>query len=65
MPDVWAPSLQEESLPAQSALTTETQERVSLPCLLIETNRIKEEQVLTRDNYNNWLQRLPDGERQT
>jgi hypothetical protein len=40
MPDIWAPSLQEESLPAESALTTETQERASLPGLLIETNRI-------------------------
>jgi hypothetical protein len=40
MPDIWAPSLQEESLPAESALTTETQERASLPGLLIEINRI-------------------------
>jgi hypothetical protein len=40
MPDIWAPSLQEESLPEESALTTETQERASLPGLLIEANRI-------------------------
>jgi hypothetical protein len=39
-PDIWAPSLQEESLPAESAPTTETQERASLPGLLIEVNRI-------------------------
>jgi hypothetical protein len=39
-PDIWAPSLQEESLPAESALTTETQERASLPGPLIEANRI-------------------------
>jgi hypothetical protein len=39
-PDICAPSLQEESLLAESALTTETQERASLPALLIETNRI-------------------------
>jgi hypothetical protein len=37
---MWAHSLQEESLPAERALTTETQERASLPGLLIETNRI-------------------------
>jgi hypothetical protein len=30
--------MQEESLPAESALTTETQERASVPCLLIEAN---------------------------
>jgi hypothetical protein len=40
MPDIWAPSLQEESLSAESALTTETQERASLSGLLIDTNRI-------------------------
>ena len=40
MPDICAPSLQEESLPAESALTTETQERASLPGLLIEANII-------------------------
>jgi hypothetical protein len=39
-PDIWAPSLQEESLPAESTLTTETQERSSLPGLLIEANII-------------------------
>jgi hypothetical protein len=40
MPDICPPSLQEESLPAESALTTETQERSSLPDLLIEANGI-------------------------
>jgi hypothetical protein len=40
MPDIWATYLQEENLPAESALTTETQERASLPGLLIEANRI-------------------------
>jgi hypothetical protein len=40
-PDIWAPSLQEESLPSESDLTTETQERASLPGLLIEANKIK------------------------
>jgi hypothetical protein len=38
--DIWAPSLQEESLPAESNLTTETKERSSLPGLLIEANII-------------------------
>ena len=40
MPDICAPSLKEESLPAESALTIETQERASLPGLLVENNRI-------------------------
>jgi hypothetical protein len=40
MPDIGAPSLQEECLPAESTLTTESQERASHPGLLIETNRI-------------------------
>ena len=40
MPDICAPSLKEESLPAESALTTETEERASLPGLLVENNRI-------------------------
>ena len=40
MSDIWAPSLQEESLPEESALTTETQKRASLAGLLIKTNRI-------------------------
>ena len=39
-PDICALSLKEESLPAESALTTETQERASLPGLLIKANRI-------------------------
>ena len=59
MPDICAPSLQEESLPAECTLTTETQERDRLPGLLTEANRITG--APTRDNYN----RFPDGERQT
>jgi hypothetical protein len=39
--DIWTPSLREESLPAESALTTETQERACLSGLLKEANRIK------------------------
>jgi hypothetical protein len=39
-PDFCAPSLQEESLPAESALTTGTQERVGLPGVLTEANII-------------------------
>jgi hypothetical protein len=39
-PDIWAPSLQEESLPAESTLTTETKDRASLLGLLIEANII-------------------------
>ena len=38
MPDICAPSLQEENLPAESTLNTETQERPSLTGLLIEAN---------------------------
>jgi hypothetical protein len=40
MADICAPSLKEENLPTESALTTETQERASLPSLLAENNRI-------------------------
>jgi hypothetical protein len=40
MQDICAPSLKEESLPAENVLTTETQERASLPGLLAENNRI-------------------------
>ena len=40
MPDISAPSLQEESLPAESTLTTETQEKSRLPGPLKEANRI-------------------------
>ena len=40
MPDICAPSLQEESFHAESTLTTETQERSRLPGLLTEANRI-------------------------
>ena len=39
-PDFWIPVLQEESLLAESALTTETQVRVGLPGVLTEANRI-------------------------
>jgi hypothetical protein len=63
--DTCALSLQEEGLPAESALTTETQERPSFPGLLMEANRIMGGQAPNRDNNNNKLQRLPDGERQT
>jgi hypothetical protein len=40
MTDICAPSLQEESLPTNSTLTTETQERARLPGLLRGANRI-------------------------
>jgi hypothetical protein len=40
MPDICASSLKEESLPAETALTTETQERATLSNLLVENNRI-------------------------
>jgi hypothetical protein len=40
MPDICVHSLQEESLPAESSLTTETQEGARLPGLLTEANRI-------------------------
>jgi hypothetical protein len=43
MPDNCAPFLKEESLPAETALTTETQRR----------NLVSQEQSLNRDNYNN------------
>ena len=39
-PDIWDPSLQEEILPAESTLNTETQEKTSLRGLLIEANII-------------------------
>jgi hypothetical protein len=39
-PDCWRPALQEESLPAESALTIGTQVRVGLPGVLTEANRI-------------------------
>jgi hypothetical protein len=47
MPDIWAPSLQMKSLPAESALTTETQERASLPGLLIGAK------IITRGTSSN------------
>jgi hypothetical protein len=39
-PDIWLPSLQEESLPAENTLPTQTKERATLPGLLIEVNRV-------------------------
>jgi hypothetical protein len=39
-PDFWTPVMQEESLPAESALTTGTQVRLRLPGVLTEANRI-------------------------
>jgi hypothetical protein len=54
MPDICAPSLQEESLPAESTLTTETQERDRLPPRSADRlTESWEEQAPTRDNYNN------------
>jgi hypothetical protein len=53
MPDICATSLQEESLPAESTLTTETQERASLQDCWYRLTESQEEQALTRDNYNN------------
>ena len=53
MPNICEPSLQEESLPAESAQTIEIQEKASLPSLLIEANRITGGTGSTRDNYNN------------
>jgi hypothetical protein len=38
-PNLWAPPLQEESFPAESALTTGTQERAEIPGGLTEANR--------------------------
>jgi hypothetical protein len=38
--DCWTLALKEESLPAESALTTGTQERVGLPGVLTEAKRI-------------------------
>jgi hypothetical protein len=39
-PDIWVPSLQEKSLPAENTLPTETKESATLPGLLIEANRV-------------------------
>jgi hypothetical protein len=39
-PEHYVPSPQEESLPTECTLTTETQERVGIPGLLTEANRI-------------------------
>jgi hypothetical protein len=62
-PDIWAPSLQEESLPA--GVLWPLKFRRELVSLNREITESQEEKALTRDNYNNWHQRLPDGERQT
>ena len=40
MPDICAPSLKEENLPTERALTTETQDKASLPGILVENSRI-------------------------
>jgi hypothetical protein len=40
MSDICAPCLQEESLPAESTLTTDTQERAGIPGMVKEVNRI-------------------------
>jgi hypothetical protein len=53
MPNICAPALQEKSLPAESALTTETHKRASLPGLLIEANRMTRGTSSNRGNYNN------------
>jgi hypothetical protein len=49
-PDFCASSLQEESLPADTVLTTGTQERISLPGVLTEAKESQEEQPPARDN---------------
>ena len=51
MPDLCAPSLQEESLPEESTLTTETQKRAGLPGQRLTESQ--EEQAPVRDDYNN------------
>ena len=42
-PDFWTPALKEDSLLAESALTTGTQERVGLPGVLTEAKTISGE----------------------
>jgi hypothetical protein len=39
-PDIWVPSLQKESLPAENILPTQTKERATHPGLLIGANRV-------------------------
>jgi hypothetical protein len=39
MPDICVPSMQEENLPAESTMNTETEERPTLTGLLTEANR--------------------------
>ena len=48
--DICVPSLQEESLPAESALTTGTQERVDVPEVLAEAKESQEEQAPAKDS---------------
>jgi hypothetical protein len=48
--DPWAPSVPEENLPSESALTTGTQERVGLPGVLTEVKESEEEQAPARDS---------------
>jgi hypothetical protein len=57
MPDICAPSLQEERVPAESTLSIETQERAILPGLLAEANRITGG---TSSNQRQLKQRTPE-----
>jgi hypothetical protein len=55
MPDICAPSLQEESLPEESTLKTETQERARLPGLLTKAqnhrrNKLQPETTITNNS---------------
>ena len=47
-PDFWIPALLEDSLPAESALTTGTQVRVGLPGVLTEAKRITEGSIFSQ-----------------
>jgi hypothetical protein len=60
-PDCWTPALQEESLPAESALTTGTQVRVGLPGVLTEANRITGGSSSSQRHLEHYHQRFPDG----
>jgi hypothetical protein len=53
MPNICSLSMPEESLLAESTLTTETQETSRLPGLLTEVNRSTGGKAPTRDSYNN------------
>jgi hypothetical protein len=50
MLDICAPSLQEESLPAESTLTTETQEELNSQVCWQRLTKSQEEQTPVRDN---------------